>query len=248
MSRSINVCDDPLWRVVAAGVPLAACLLLPSCASAPPPNPLLFLVQQQREELDALKPRLQSLEERFAALDEERRLRVSAQHCKDGTVARFMAELRRAPENACSEVDADNALRFMYTQRWPFAWLRPEKGLSDLHPRRDGAIRRNLDPKLLRTSIQVLVMVQPHEETLAADERAKRVGDAVRDHIKELLPPPMRQTQVLPTYRLPCTLQRSRGKLNRYRDADGNLYSHSWPGEAGPNEARIAVWIFFTDC
>lgn len=245
MSSSLSRWSARTRQLRWSGLLLGAGGLLGACASGPRPPTVEETVQPLRHQLEALEARFQKVEE---AVDEQRRLQVSAQYCKDGTVTRFMDEVRRSPINACGEVDADNALKFMYTQRWVFAWIRPSKGLSDLHPRRDGAIQRNLDAKLLRISTRVLVMVQPHAETLEAIERAKQIGDAVRGRIKELLPPAMRETLVMPTAQLPCTLQRSRGKLNRYRDADGRLYSYSWPGEAGPNEPRVAVWIFFTDC
>lgn len=225
------------------GLVLSGWLLL-SCARPVGPTTEQTLAEL-RDDLNTARNELADLK---TAVENDRRQRFSDKYCKDNTVARFMEALRTSPMNACAEVELDNALNFMHTQRWVFAWMRPHEGIAGLHPTRAGGILRNLRPEMVHASTRVLVMVQPHEESLEAMERARRLGDAVRDKVKELLPEALRQTQVMPTYFLPCTLVRSRGKLKRYKDADGTPYNESLPGEPGKKEPRVAVWIFFTDC
>lgn len=228
---------------------LGTCIL--SLVASCVPAQLQADIEQQRENNFALQRALANikLEQQRTASQMENLERTwwSEKLCKNPKnpefpkrVGEFMNEVQTASAGTCSQGSLENALFFMNTQAYSNCYLRPSDHIDAMHVARKGHLLSLLDPKYIYPSTRLLVLVQPADESDAAREKAKQLGEEYIGLMRRLAPE--RMLRILGPHLLPCRL---RGEVSRRFHSPMDVTLPDEPLEGTP---RIRIWAFRTDC
>jgi hypothetical protein len=163
------------------------------------------------------------------------------QLCKSGKIAEFVSEVQAGIPGVCSAGSLETALIFL--NNLPYATAIFRTGLSNivLPLSREGQLRDLLDPHNLHPSTRLLILVQPSDESEAAQSEALTTGTKYLSVMRSLVPT-QSKLRLLGPFLLPCRL---RGEVSRRYQ--GPMDSPV-PGEPADKIKRIRVWAFRTDC
>ena len=176
-----------------------------------------------------------------ARVENEARAMWTQQLCKSGKIAEFVSEVQAGIPGVCSAGSLETALIFL--NNLPYATAIFRTGLSNivLPLSREGQLRDLLDPHNLHPSTRLLILVQPSDESEAAQSEALTTGTKYLSVMRSLVPT-QSKLRLLGPFLLPCRL---RGEVSRRYQ--GPMDSPV-PGEPADKIKRIRVWAFRTDC
>lgn len=180
-------------------------------------------------------------------LENSERDRFAEKYCRAGKnsefnarVTEFIREVEAGAPGACAQGPLQDALYFIGTQPYCNAYFRPNERISDIRPARKGQLARLIDPRYIHPSTRFLVLVQPEQETEAAQSKALKFGEGFKTLIQELATGS--NVRILGPHLLPCRL-RSEVSRRFHNPMDVTL-----PDEPAEGTPRLRIWCFRTDC
>lgn len=214
--------------------------------------PTGVVVDETPNQLKALENRLAEVESRthqiMTIVENDRRAVYSQRYCQNKEVAKFLSEVQHQLPNACTPVAFEKALVWMRTQPVLVMKLDPVRGISSLHPARQGYLREDLlKATEIHPSTRFLVLYQPHDKSPAAEARALELATMIRGMVTVNLPVAMAPERILGPHALPCNLQ-SEAMLNKLYSNTLTKLSEALPGEPDNKTPQVRIWVFRTDC
>lgn len=155
-------------------------------------------------------------------------------------ISQFIRELQKGIPGTCAAGPLQEALYFLRTQSYANSYFGPTEGINAIRTARTGQLLKMLDPKWFHPSTQLVVLVQPEDETEAGHRRGLQLGEEFKEMVRRLAP--SRELRILGAYLLPCRLRK---EVERQFTGPMDI---TLPEEPTQDRPRIRIWLFRTDC